>query len=535
MRERSRDNYRTNKTRRPDLLNLPDTGEIEVTFLSRPVGSLQYKLNRPGDYEILAESYLPEHEDWGRRVAREKLDDPIAKHPGPDGSELHGTGSDQTVHGGQRTVFHGTRWMKGEEILDRGWDPEMEGRGLGGVWGKGAYFAPGYDAADSWSGRSGNGVVLQAEVPDDVKILQVQSAGLSPAAISGAFIPTEEDRMDLFRASNPPEVIEMFEEVGRLYDEEDVFPTEGVERVVTDAGYQALEVLPGTEEARVEGMEFFATGGHQLVIYDEAVTKNLKFRVAEQYIQGEKNQLNHRFGFVSVEEMEEPDQEPAEWLRALEANSRELDAAVSKRQRTWYTVVRRNNLPKDVLGELIVKHGGDSHDQSSHGNWARGGSASDELLSTMKEVGEQFGSASMMGTVAEHGRSYPPPTAERNAQLMDIHGVEPGRMKQCFENAGRHMIDDNELTYVEGYAFAHKLKGIPVHHAWLVTPDGEVIDPTWGSHNPGFRGERYEPGIAYHGIPIKRDFLMKHLVRTGTWGVFKGVPLEAEVADIVAK
>lgn len=518
MRERTRDNYRTNKTRRPDLLNLPDTGEVEVTFLGRKIGSLQYKLNRPNDYEILSESYLPEHEEWGRRVAREKLEDPIAKHPGPDGSELHGTGSDQTVHGGQRTVFHGTRWMKGEEILENGWNPEMEGRGLGGVWGKGAYFAPGYDAADSWSGRSGNGVVLQAEIPDDVKILQVQSAGLSPAAISGAYIPTEEGRMDLFRASNPPEVVEMFEEVGRLYDEEDVFPTEGVERVVTDAGYQALEVLPGTEEARVEGMEFFATGGHQLVVYDEAVTKNLKFRVAPQYIQGEKNQLN-RLGFVSVEEMEEPDQEPAKWLRELEASS------VSKRQRTWFTVVRRSNLPKDVLAETIVKHGGDSHDQKSHGNWARS-----SLLSNLKEIGDKFGTSSNMGLVAEHGRSYPSPTAERNAELMEIHGVEPGPMKECFENAGRQMIwDEGGLTYVEGYAYAADLEGLPIHHAWLATPDGEVIDPTWGSHNDR------SPGTAYHGVPIDSEFLRRHLVRTGSWGVWKGVPLEAEVADIVAK
>lgn len=97
-------------------------------------------------------------------------------------------------------------------------------------------------------------------------------------------------------------------------------------------------------------------------------------------------------------------------------------------------------------------------------------------------------------------------------------GVRPGAGKQCFKNAAEFAIwdgsrpkalQDLDLTYVEGYAMRPSL-GIPIHHAWLETPSGEVIDTTW----------RDPETCLYWGVPIPADALRLVLLKTGVYGVF---------------
>ena len=48
--------------------------------------------------------------------------------------------------------------------------------------------------------------------------------------------------------------------------------------------------------------------------------------------------------------------------------------------------------------------------------------------------------------------------------------------KYCFDNAYRLAARSRgRLRYVEGYATTY----IPMHHAWTVDRDGNVVDPTW--------------------------------------------------------
>ncbi|MFC9433741.1 hypothetical protein [Nocardia sp. NPDC057030] len=59
----------------------------------------------------------------------------------------------------------------------------------------------------------------------------------------------------------------------------------------------------------------------------------------------------------------------------------------------------------------------------------------------------------------------------------------------CYRNAAHTAESHPELglVYTEGFAF-HIL---PVQHAWCVSPDGIVVDPTWE-----------EPGCAYFGVAV---------------------------------
>ena len=51
-------------------------------------------------------------------------------------------------------------------------------------------------------------------------------------------------------------------------------------------------------------------------------------------------------------------------------------------------------------------------------------------------------------------------------------------------------------------------RGHPTHHAWCVTPEGTVVDPTWETQ-----------GEAYFGIAVPGDALWRHVLQTRSFGL----------------
>lgn len=83
--------------------------------------------------------------------------------------------------------------------------------------------------------------------------------------------------------------------------------------------------------------------------------------------------------------------------------------------------------------------------------------------------------------------------------------------KMCFENAYKLATRRRELRYVEGIAIGI----IPIHHAWCVDADDNVIDPTWASTST-------DVGSAYFGTPfdlvtVKRIRSRECLCVLGNW------------------
>jgi hypothetical protein len=71
-------------------------------------------------------------------------------------------------------------------------------------------------------------------------------------------------------------------------------------------------------------------------------------------------------------------------------------------------------------------------------------------------------------------------------------GYRKRRTKECFANAADYSARYSDLTYVEGFAALRQ--GRPVHHAWCITPDSGVVDPTWSTDA--------DESTEYFGIPF---------------------------------
>jgi len=113
--------------------------------------------------------------------------------------------------------------------------------------------------------------------------------------------------------------------------------------------------------------------------------------------------------------------------------------------------------------------------------------------------------------VLENGQEFEP--------IVLPEGVSRGAPKDCFGNAFRSILRHQDLVYVEGFAMGI----IPVHHAWVATPEMKAIDVTWDEHLAGA-----EP--TYFGVPFSREYVLQRACQTKIAGVLdqwrEGWPLE---------
>lgn len=90
--------------------------------------------------------------------------------------------------------------------------------------------------------------------------------------------------------------------------------------------------------------------------------------------------------------------------------------------------------------------------------------------------------------------------------------VNDGQLGMSFMNAYRLVENHPELTYVEGFAQTSHLD-VPVSHAWAVTKDNLVVDPTWD------RFRRKGESISYFGVKIPIDIVRKTILARECYGV----------------
>lgn len=112
-------------------------------------------------------------------------------------------------------------------------------------------------------------------------------------------------------------------------------------------------------------------------------------------------------------------------------------------------------------------------------------------------------------TIANDGRFYTP-VPLRDEWMLSAPTY-------CFDNA-LETHDEYGLTYVEGFALSASTLGIPIHHAWNIEANGDVVDVTWPT-----------VGLAYRGIEIP-DIEIVRAARAAemsalTWSLVSGSPV----------
>jgi hypothetical protein len=118
--------------------------------------------------------------------------------------------------------------------------------------------------------------------------------------------------------------------------------------------------------------------------------------------------------------------------------------------------------------------------------------------------------------------------------LCKRRNVQP---KQCYYNSQLLSLDDARLRYFEGYCFTGM---IPLSHAWLVLPDGTVVDPTLeqadrlllalasSSKKARARAKDYHTRNAtYLGVEVDRDFVQQLVCARDWCGPLLGAWYEA--------
>jgi hypothetical protein len=92
----------------------------------------------------------------------------------------------------------------------------------------------------------------------------------------------------------------------------------------------------------------------------------------------------------------------------------------------------------------------------------------------------------------QHGTWYKPKGLPR--------GIRRGELRNCFTNAltlGR----SREYTYVEGYAIPNiENLHFPVHHAWNLDRNGNVIDNTWRKTGLAYFGVAFPLEVAFEAL-----------------------------------
>jgi hypothetical protein len=109
---------------------------------------------------------------------------------------------------------------------------------------------------------------------------------------------------------------------------------------------------------------------------------------------------------------------------------------------------------------------------------------------------------SIESVTLKHGKEFPSPAVARPKHL------KKGRDKECFKNAYHVCVENAGFKYVEGFATSI----IPVHHAWVLDKDDNVVETTW-----------QEAGEEYFGIVIPIPWVNKVIVETGVYGALNPV------------
>lgn len=120
----------------------------------------------------------------------------------------------------------------------------------------------------------------------------------------------------------------------------------------------------------------------------------------------------------------------------------------------------------------------------------------DQMHKLVLSCGSQYSSYKL---VSDYGIDFVP--------FLRPPGMPKMMDKECFSNCAGLVLANDDLVYCEGYAKVEYMEFF-ILHAWLMLPDGTMLDPTWKTM-----------GAAYRGIPFATEYLRRVMVESEMYGI----------------
>jgi hypothetical protein len=134
-------------------------------------------------------------------------------------------------------------------------------------------------------------------------------------------------------------------------------------------------------------------------------------------------------------------------------------------------------------------------------------------VSAFEKLG-QVGGMEIDRFMLKYGRTYRPGP--------ETFSGRRARPQECFRNATNEALS-NKLTYVEGYVSVY---GVPIHHAWNVGADGNLIDRT-------LSGDAHDRVTDYFGVAFSTSYLLEALSLNEHYGLLDGFYSRNTIADLI--
>ena len=161
-----------------------------------------------------------------------------------------------------------------------------------------------------------------------------------------------------------------------------------------------------------------------------------------------------------------------------------------------------------------------NQERDAFGRWTSGGTStveSDRVAEEVKQraLADQQTNPLAHPTMVIGGTEHPSVKRyvaaygeEFEAQPLP-QGIRQGNQGECYMNASLLVMTHPDLDFAEGYAQSADIPGLTFQHAWAVTKDGKVVDPTW----------KKPEGSKYFGVRYAREAYLAHIVKAKFYGV----------------
>ena len=146
--------------------------------------------------------------------------------------------------------------------------------------------------------------------------------------------------------------------------------------------------------------------------------------------------------------------------------------------------------------------------------------AEDYLIHYIRaDAASPLNAAPFAATVLSHGCLFRKRARSDDYEITKLwRKTNRPRMKQCYYNSQLFCCEDDSVRYFEAYAVRDDRRSWPFRHAWIVMPDGFVVDFTLEAlerSREGLNGTHRPAEVLYFGVEVPQHTIREAMLSSG--------------------